>query len=302
MKLTERLGHVPLIPIVDCKAAAPAAVVQSATLALLEQGVVLLRSAFDPALIAGWRQQFETHTLGAVRSGRYRYRLWPLGERRHHYILEIHRAFNTPDFYANRFVYGTAAACMDNDFMLATAAVAYAEPGAPEQYVHRDQNVLFASERLNGVLPPVSLTVSIPLVATGEVVGGTEFAVGTHRLGTIPDNPRFTKVPTEPGDCLLWDSRLVHRGCANPGNAFRPIVLLYYQRPWFFNFLNYEKDCEIKITRENLASVPAAYRSLFDWCHALFEPPHFESDADGLCMCGSGLRHDACHGVAGAPE
>lgn len=297
MQLPEQLAHVPLIPVVDCRALPRHEVLHAATVALLEQGVVKLVGAFDPADIARWKAQFETHTLGAVARGKYGYRLWSLGEKRHHYILEIHQAFNNPAFYGNPFVYGTAVAALDGDFMLATAAISYAEPGAEEQYIHRDQNLLFASSRLNGVLPPVSLTVSVPLVATNDVVGGTEFVIGSHRQSEISPAAKFVRTRTEAGDCLLWDSRTLHRGCANPGGAERPIVLLYYQRPWYFNFRNYEVDCEIKITEGNLAQVPKMYRPLFDWAHRLFKPPVFTEEAGGSCSCGSGLAFPDCHGA-----
>lgn len=298
MQLPGHLQNLPQIPVVDCRALPRHEALHAATVALLEQGVVKLAGAFAAADIGNWKSQFESHTLGAVARGKYAYRLWPLGEKRHHYILEIHQAFNSPAFYGNPFVYGAAVAALDGDFMLATTAIAYAEPGAPEQYIHRDQNLLFASSRLNGVLPPVSLTVSVPLVATNDVTGGTEFVVGSHRQSELPAAARFVRTRTEPGDCLLWDSRTLHRGCANPGDVSRPIVLMYYQRPWYFNFRNYEVDCEIKITAGNLARVPAMYKPLFDWSHRLFTPPQFLAEADGACSCGSGLMYSDCHGSA----
>ena len=179
---------------------------------------------------------------------------------------------------------------------MATAAIAYAEPRAGAQYIHRDQTLMFASSRLNSVLPPVSITVSVPLVPTGDVIGGTEFVIGSHRQHDMPPNARFLHAPTELGDCMLWDSRVLHRGCANPGDVARPIALLYYQRPWYFNFRNYEPDCEIKITAENLARVPKMYSHLFDWCHKLFDPPAFVAETDGSCGCGSGRAYVECHG------
>lgn len=284
------------IPVVACSGRPPLQCVQEATLAILRHGVVRLTGAFDPALVAAWRAQFESHTLAAVQRGLYRYRLASLGDLRHHYTLEIHQRFNAPAFYANEFLYGIANALMEKDFMLATAAVAYAEPGAPAQYAHRDQVLLFSHPQLNAAMPPVSLTVSIPLVATDADTGGTEFVPGSHRLTEVPANPDFVPVHTDPGDCIVWDSRCSHRGCANPGAVFRPIVLLYYQRPWYFNFRNYTPDCEIKITEGNLAQVPAPYRHLFDWSRQLFVPPQFSALPDGQCACGSGLAYGDCHG------
>ena len=57
MQLPEQLAHVPLIPVVDCRALPRHEVLHAATVALLEQGVVKLVGAFDPADIASWKAQ-----------------------------------------------------------------------------------------------------------------------------------------------------------------------------------------------------------------------------------------------------
>lgn len=282
----------------DCRKIPPGDAARQAALTILRQGVVKLAGAFDPVLIEAWRAQFESHIRGAVSRRQYRYRLVSLGERRHHYTLEIHQRFNDPSFYANPVLYGAAALLMEHNFIMATTAVAYAEPKAPPQYIHRDQVMLFANPELNAALPPVSLTISIPLVATNDTVGGTEFMPGSHREMELSRRPVFVRAETAPGDCLVWDSRCFHRGCANPGDIARPIVLQYYQRPWYFNFLNYAPDCEIKITEANLARVPAPFRHLFDWSRPLFVPPCFAAGEGGLCDCGSGLAFGACHGMS----
>ncbi|MFZ5722967.1 MAG: hypothetical protein ACOY33_04840 [Pseudomonadota bacterium] len=146
MKLPEHLRQ-DRIPSIDCRGLPFPEAVHAAVVAVLEQGVVRLRGAYEPARLEVWREQFIAHTLGAVERNAYRYRHWSLGDRRHHYILEIHRAFNDPAFYANPFLYAVATALLEGDFMMATAAVAYAEAGAAAQPVHRDQPLMFAGSR-----------------------------------------------------------------------------------------------------------------------------------------------------------
>lgn len=261
---------------------------------VFRDGVAVLRGAFDPDLVERLRSSLMDRVVPHGDSGRYPYRVASLGERRTHYTLEIHRTFNTPEFYANPFVYQLAQLLLDNEFVLGSAAAAVSRPGAPPQYVHRDHPVLYSNRKLNAILPPASLTVSIPLVSTDQVTGGTEFQPGSHHLSSY-DKRDFVRADSGPGDCIVWDSRCSHRGCANQGDDPRPIVLLYYQRPWFFNYVNYQRDAEIKITDRSFEAVPANLTHLFGWTGELFQRPRFEPRADGGCSCGSGLSYDECH-------
>ena len=38
---------------------------------------------------------------------------------------------------------------------------------------------------------------------------------------------------TQCGDAILFDTRTVHRGMANAGDAKRPILYIAYARPWY---------------------------------------------------------------------
>lgn len=268
--------------------------VNLAALCLARDGVVKLENLFEPRLIDEWRAHFERFVLKQVASERFPYRVWPLGHQRTHYILEIQHALNRPGFYAAPAVYALAERMLDSGFILVSAAVAYAEPGITPQYLHRDQPLLFAGHQISEAIPAVSLTVAIPLVDTNDLVGGTEFVIGSHRREIADINLAATG--TFKGDCLVWDSRLLHRGRVNRGTTPRPLVLLYYQRPWFFNFLNYSTDAEIKITDAALAKVPNEYRHLFEWVRKIWPAPLFSSEQNGGCSCGSGLRFESCHG------
>lgn len=279
---------------VDLNVAAFEHCVNIASLALARDGVVKISNACDSLLIDQWRNHFDNFILRQVASGKFPYRIASLGFRRNHFILEIQQQLNSPAFYAIPIIYTIAKKMLDDQFFLATAAIADAESGSIAQYIHRDQPMLFPGHRVNEIIPSVSLTVSIPLVETNELVGGTEFQLGSHHANasSLP----FVHSNTKKGDCLIWDSRVMHRGMPNNGMKSRPIVLLYYQRPWFYNFLNYSKDVEIKISDSELARVPDQYRHLFDWVRKIWPPPVYDSDAYGLCACGSGLLFSVCHG------
>lgn len=268
-----------------------------ASSALIRDGVVCLRGAFLKENVIEWREQFYTHILSAVKRSAFPYRTWSLGASRAHYILEIHKAFNSPSFYANEYVLGLSGLLLEKEFVMATAAIAYAESGAAEQRIHRDQPLIFRSDHVNRGLPPVSLTIALPLVETGEDVGGTEFAIGTHRKTSVDfSSLTFSRCATQLGDCLIWDSRLLHRGRKNPGSIGRPLVLMYFQRPSFFNFPNFTTDAEIKITDNALSNVPNEYKGLFQWARRIWPGPSYMATNDGECGCGSGQRYEECHG------
>lgn len=249
-----------------------AASMESAVRAVLTDGYVVLRRAIPEETISHWRDIFEAGILPAAAEGRYPFRQCSLGPGRHHYTVPISGGFAAPAFYANELIYRMANHLLEPGFILATAAIAYSVPGAPRQYIHRDQPVPTRIKALNSVLPPFSLTVDIPLVTTNESTGGTVMLAGSHHSvsqgQTISDNG--VRVDTLPGDVVIWDSRLLHYGEANRSEVTRPIVLLYYQRPWFFNFPNYEPGSQIQITETEIAQVPESYQHLFKWSSALF--------------------------------
>lgn len=276
---------------------APAEFVAAAVTAILEDGVVRVSGVWDSSAVNRWKHAFMSRTLRQVASSGYQYRKASLGQHREHVVIEIHREFNTPDFYAAPPIYSVAKALLGAEMILATVAASYSTRGSSSQYVHRDMAMLFEQPMLDKVLPPVSLTVGFPLVATNELTGGTEFQVGSHRQVKVDESAPFLHSDTEPGDCLIWDSRLVHRGRPNNGEP-RPLVLFYYHRPWFFNFVNHWKDSEIKITERSLGRVPDRLKHLFLWSRNLFTPPEFARLDSGLCSCGSGERYEACHGCS----
>ena len=248
------------------------ALMESAVRAVLTNGYVVLRQAIPEKTIAHWHSIFETGILPAAEEGRYPFRQCSLGPGRHHYTVPISGGFAAPEFYANELIYRMANHLLEPGFILATAAIAYSVPGAPRQYIHRDQPMPTRITALNAVLPPFSLTVDIPLVITDASVGGTVMVAGSHhsvsQAKTVPDNG--VRVDTVPGDVVIWDSRLQHYGEANRSKINRPIVLLYYQRPWFFNFPNYEPGSQIQISAAQLLQVPERYQHLFQWSKNLF--------------------------------
>lgn len=105
----------------------------------------------------------------------------------------------------------------------------------------------------NSCLPPHPVRPArfrfVPLVPFTSVNGPTEFTLGSHMWGTDwaaeeeaagasgPHLDRQFFVPA--GSVILADYRTVHRGRANTGPTTRPMAMLIFGRPWWFDTVNY---------------------------------------------------------------
>jgi len=139
------------------------------------------------------------------------------------------------------------------DSYLLKCGLVYAEPGAAQQTVHADGKHLFADDSHDGDsrgagdrhLAAHCITVFVPLVDMCLAIGPTQFFPGTHRndsdlvaamRGSAPSASFET---AKAGDCILFDSRVRHRGLANSTAEARPLLYFTYARSWFRDATNY---------------------------------------------------------------
>lgn len=100
----------------------------------------------------------------------------------------------------------------------------WAEPGK----WHRDCEPLFR----DGIdTPDFYFTVFVPLDRGG---GATECILGSHRLTTeaaaaLP----YSIVECAPGDVVVMNGRLIHRGGANHSDSRRRLLYEVWAAPWF---------------------------------------------------------------------
>ena len=81
----------------------------------------------------------------------------------------------------------------------------------------------------------------MPLVKCDVSNGGTEFVPGTHADWTASSNSYV--LDAAPGDALVADWRLKHRGLANRTREDRPLLYLTYWRgPWFVDKWSRRRD------------------------------------------------------------
>ncbi|CAE8588791.1 unnamed protein product [Polarella glacialis] len=134
--------------------------------------------------------------------------------------------------------------------------VVLSQYGSEEQNWHRDGGHLFENQHL----PAHCVTVFVPLVATSEEMGRTSFYPGSQVLQRSHQyNLEFKKgrpcswLPfatpaVDLGSWLVFDYRIVHRGCANEDHDLkrdRPMLYFVYAKPWFTDAYNFPTDAPL---------------------------------------------------------
>lgn len=89
-------------------------------------------------------------------------------------------------------------------------------------------------DQLDVNLPPYYLTVLMPLVKITEENGPTQFIKGSHLKLIVDEHnkERYTPLPA-PGDILIFDGRILHRGLANQSNQERIIAYMTFVANWY---------------------------------------------------------------------
>jgi len=178
--------------------------------------------------------------------------------------VDIEPPFHTPTLYANPFVIPILVDSLGIELVLNSFGSVVSLPGAPAQNVHRDHPPLFDEHAADLFAPPFAVTVIVPLVDLGERAGTTRMLPGSHVLFDDKGLIRPAFDPVAPiGSCLLMDYRLVHQGTENRSDAVRPIFYVVFSRPWFRDYVNYEKQEPIVMRDSVYRRTPKKWRSLF---------------------------------------
>ena len=113
-------------------------------------------------------------------------------------------------------------------------------------------------------MPPYSVTLVIPLVGLNETTGSTRFYPGTH---ADPNAEDLTMIApdAEPGDAILFDSRILHGGQANRSDAPRPILYCTYHRAWYRDVSNFRDMPAVIVSDDALDRMTDGQRRLVSW-------------------------------------
>jgi hypothetical protein len=125
------------------------------------------------------------------------------------------------------------------DYVIDSFGVLMAQPGAAEQHVHRDGGMLFPGTGLDRLLPPVALTVAIPLVDVGMQNAPTAVILGSHRQPDAEPSGESHAPEVPLGSFYVWDYRTLHYGLAHRGNEPRPVIFITPCRPYWSDPINF---------------------------------------------------------------
>jgi hypothetical protein len=104
---------------------------------------------------------------------------------------------------------------------------------------HRDPGTLFEDEKLDMAIPDFYCTMLMPLDPTPLERGPTEFILGSHRK-TVPElcesgegALRIAAACADPGDVILFNGKILHRGRANMSDKGRGVLYVSHTKVWY---------------------------------------------------------------------
>jgi ectoine hydroxylase-related dioxygenase (phytanoyl-CoA dioxygenase family) len=201
------------------------------------KGVLVIEHAFAPQFVVSLKNAFLTD-YGRHLVDRETDETLKLGDKRIMMPVKISGVFNTPQLYANPFVFPLVQDTLGANCIVGSFGAIAALPGAEEQHVHRDHPFLFQDEAIDTAIPAYAINVIVPLVDMDERHGTTRVWPGSHRVWPEDEARQLpSEDPVAPvGSCMIMDYRLLHRGTANRSRHVRPILYVAYHRPWFKDY------------------------------------------------------------------
>ncbi len=159
---------------------------------------------------------------------------------------------------------------LGSDWTVESLGVVITSSNADTMRIHRDGRWLFGEAGIDRILPPVALTLSIPLTDLDEVSGRTQFILGSQREPEPNvDDEAFVAVDMPTGSCGLWDFRIVHRAEANHSDGVRALLYATVCRPFFYDHQNFSRtNRKLVIDRATYEALDPAGRSRI--CRAEF--------------------------------
>lgn len=235
--------------------------------ALERDGVIVFDRLFDPALIDRIAREVRRLVPGAYDdAARLPEDLLRVGDRRINGLVPIGRSMSDVlDMLLSPALQTLFGRSLGDKWVYESFGVISSFPGATCQRLHSDDAHLFEGTPFAGSLPAYALTISIPLVEVNAVNGGTEFLLGTHRLEwreSYDETPVTS--PLLPGDCMIWDFMIRHRGQANNSNAARPMLYVTACRPFWTDHTNFSQDArKLVVDRKLVLALPEEQRKRF---------------------------------------
>ena len=229
-----------------------------------EAGVLVLKNLLPPETVTALHVAYAAHYKDVTErtTGPH---IKEVGDKRLMISLPVADAFAAPEFFANPVALSVVTALLGDDYILGSYVAVTSMPGAEAQQLHADQEGLFGDPVFDANVPPYSITLVIPLVGLNPTTGSTLFFPGSHRDHELAESGDGTAPDLDPGDAILFDSRITHGGMANRSVAPRPILYCTYHRAWYRDVSNFRDMPPMLIDRAALDGLAADDRWLVSW-------------------------------------
>lgn len=239
--------------------------VETAFNSYMEDGCIQLNNVFSPDYIKSLHDSYIKKYSRYFKAKDYKDAL-NVGELRTMVSIKMETPFNSARLYANPLIYPLMKALLGDEFIINSFGSVVSLPGAADQHKHYDHPPLFKRDNIDPHIPPYAITVIVPLVELNEQTGTTALMPGSHRYPQHVDvdyglSYEYCHVPL--GSCLLMDYKLRHYGVGNTSNEVRPILYNIYSRPWFRDYVNYNKQQELEISQKDFDRIPGEFKHLF---------------------------------------
>lgn len=236
-------------------------------------GYVVLKDAFPKdyihTLYLTFMNQYERFLTNESPNGAVE-----LSNKRLQISVEVNDAFNSPQLYANSFVFPVIAQLFNNQFIINSLTCVASLPGATEMSGHFDARI-FTWHPVATLLPPHAVGALIPLIPFNQLNGPTRVWPGSQRSGPssaeLVDKSNFIDVEMDIGSCMLMDYRLFHSGNPNLSEQIRPLLYINYSAPWYYDEINFKTQAPLRVDDANFNQIPESHRNLFVRRH--LKPP-----------------------------
>ena len=226
-------------------------------------GTVQIDNAFPPAMIERLQEAFFARYSPYFRDAEHPDALY-LGDKRYMLTVDMEQPFNAAELIGAPMVLPIIRKILGDECVLGAYTAVISLPGSKDQRLHKDHTPLFPNTPWHHTVPSFAAQIIIPLVPLNEMTGTTQFYKGSHRLTTDKSEALGAQDPVLPlGSCLLNDYRVAHRGLGNRSQQVRPILTLIFNRRWFRDFKNYEKQPPIRLSDKGYSELPADVKRLF---------------------------------------
>ena len=231
-----------------------------------DDGCLLLKNVFSEGYINNLNTSFKKKYSRFFKNKVHENAL-EVGNQRFMVTIKMETPFNSHKLYANTLVFPIIKALLGEECILNGFGSVISLPGALDQDPHYDHPPLFKENiEVSAKIPSHAITMIVPFVELNQQTGTTVMMPKSHCYPQdITANYGLTyDFPLAPlGSVLLMDYRLKHYGMANRSEIVRPIMYNIYSRPWFRDYVNYEKQPPLEISKKDYLKIPDEYKHLF---------------------------------------